>query len=105
MEPMNFLKTGIKRLALAGALYSVSTLAFAASPGDLLNLHVDKSGIHRVTIQELSDAGLNLRSVRWRDIALVNNGEAVPIRYIRGSNPAIEFLAESRDSFCYESHT
>jgi len=47
---------------------------------ELFNLVTDKSGMHRITYEQLRDQGVNLLGARHQRFALSLNGEPVPIR-------------------------
>ena len=66
------------------------------------NLEVDETGIYRVTYEDLLDAGLDLLNVKASDIAMTNQGRAIPI-YVHsnrkfGPGSYIEFYGQAVDS-------
>ena len=74
-----------------------------------INLQVTTTGIHRVTYEQLLEAGLDLQGIKIKRLALLNRGEPVPM-WVEGENGqtrknikfgpggAIEFLGHGLDS-------
>jgi hypothetical protein len=85
--------------ALAGQT-DLSTATLEAFPN--LNLEVNQTGIYRVTYEDLLAAGLDLNGVPARDIALVSQGQSVPVHVSQNGNfgPGgyIEFYGEALDT-------
>jgi len=66
------------------------------------NLLVDQTGIYHVSYEDLLDAGLDLYNVKASELAITNQGQAIPI-YVHsnlafGSGSCIEFYGEAIDS-------
>ena len=66
------------------------------------DLLVDQTGIYHVSYEDLLDAGLDLYNVKASDLAITNQGQAIPI-YVHsnlafGPGAYIEFYGEAIDS-------
>jgi hypothetical protein len=75
------------------------TVSNAAGGIDVL---VEQDGVYRITYQDIVDFGINPDGLPTRRIALVNQGQAVPVRILGGPvvgpNTIIEFVGEAVDS-------
>ena len=84
----------------ADAPLSVSATSAALSTASL-NLLVTRTGIHRISYEQLQAAGLDLAGMPSANISLTNKGQAVPV-YIEGATfgpgSFIEFLGEAIDT-------
>ncbi len=74
-----------------------------ADDGGTVNLLVEEDGLYRVTYQQLAAAGLDLAGVPASDIAVLNLGEATPIRVeapggVFGPGSFIEWLGVGLDT-------
>ena len=74
----------------------------AAAEYPPFELRVEEDGVHRVTYEQLRDAGLDLAGVPATDIALTSRGEPVAITVGGGSSfgpgSFVEFIGEALDT-------
>ncbi|MCO5193104.1 MAG: C25 family cysteine peptidase [Anaerolineae bacterium] len=65
---------------------------------DLVDIHVNQPGLQRITYADLVGSGIDLAGVRVRRIAVVNQGQAVPITVtggnIIGPDTVFEFVGQ-----------
>ena len=98
-----------KRLLSAALIGLISAFAVSsASAVELLNLMVSKSGMQRISYEELAAAGADLRGLSARKLNVTLDGESVPTRIkgqaqggargLFGPGGFIEFYADSADS-------
>lgn len=75
----------------------------AAAVNPKIQLLVDQTGLYRVTFEQLQAAGFNLAGILASDLALTNQGNAVPMRLVSarrlGPGAYLEFYGVALDTF------
>lgn len=84
-----------------GAVTGSEAVAARGSAYPSLDLRLSETGIYRLTYEQIKAAGVDLRGVSRRDLALTNRGESVPLYVSRarfGPGAYIEFIGQGLDT-------
>lgn len=87
--------------ATDGATTGSEAAAARRSAYPSLDLRLSETGVYRLTYEQIKAAGVDLRGVSRRDLALTNRGESVPLYVSRarfGPGAFIEFIGQGLDT-------
>ncbi|MBP9501124.1 MAG: DUF11 domain-containing protein [Candidatus Promineofilum sp.] len=87
--------------ATDGATTGSEASAARRSAYPSLDLRLSETGVYRLTYEQIKAAGVDLRGVSRRDLALTNRGESVPLYVSRarfGPGAFIEFIGQGLDT-------
>ena len=97
-------RRSVLALSLSAVLASLSGAALAGEP--IINLSTTEAGIHEVTHASLLNSGVDLSGVSTAELALVSQGQPVPIQVVGGNSQtgtfgagaSIRFIAHQVDT-------
>ena len=61
-----------------------------------MNITVDQSGLYRITASELAAAGMDLRDIKNRQIAIIDHTGAPVVRYVWARGTGFRFKQDFR---------